>query len=102
MPHFLAAAYMAQVARAENSDVRLSLAGSGFRDFTRIAAGSPEVWRDIFMSNRDAVLHEIEQFGIVLENLRRMLESEDAAALEAVLEQAALARRFWGSRSRSS
>ncbi|MBV6272234.1 prephenate dehydrogenase/arogenate dehydrogenase family protein [Alcaligenaceae bacterium CGII-47] len=99
VPHFLAAAYMAQVSRASNADLRLSLAGTGFRDFTRIAAGSPEVWRDIFLSNREAVLQEIEQFGVVLEDLRQTLEHADAHALEEVLEQAALARRFWGSRS---
>lgn len=99
VPHFLAAAYMAQVSRASNADLRLSLAGTGFRDFTRIAAGSPEVWRDIFLSNREAVLHEIEQFSVILENLRATLERADAQALEEVLEQAALARRFWGSRS---
>lgn len=99
VPHFLAAAYMSQVSRAGNADLRLSLAGTGFRDFTRIAAGSPEVWRDIFLSNREAVLSEIEQFCAVLEDLRQALERADADALEGTLEQAALARRFWGSRS---
>lgn len=99
LPHFLAAAYMAQVSRACNADMRLSLAGTGFRDFTRIAAGSPEVWRDIFLSNREAVLQEIEQFGAALEDLRQALERSDPDALKATLEQAALARRLWGSRS---
>ena len=99
VPHFLAATYMAQVSRASNADLRLSLAGTGFRDFTRIAAGSPEVWRDIFLSNREAVLSEIEQFSAVLEDLRQTLERADGDALKDALEQAALARRFWGSRS---
>lgn len=99
VPHFLAAAYMSQVSRADNADLRLSLAGTGFRDFTRIAAGSPEVWRDIFLSNREAVLSEIERFSAALESLRLSLEQSDADALEDALEQAALARRFWGSRS---
>lgn len=99
VPHFLAAAYMTQVSRASNADLRLSLAGTGFRDFTRIAAGSPEVWRDIFLSNREAVLSEIQQFSAILEDLRQTLERADTDALEEVLEQAALARRFWGSRS---
>src|SRR5690606_2751570 len=52
IPHFLSAAYMAQVAGADDAALRLAMAGSGFRDFTRIAAGSPEMWRDIFLSNR--------------------------------------------------
>lgn len=99
VPHFLAAAYMAQVARSDEADARLALAGTGFRDFTRIAAGSPEVWRDIFMSNRDAVLGELGEFEKALGALRAALEREDAQALEASLDQAALARRLWGSRS---
>lgn len=100
VPHFLAAAYMAQIIRAEDADTRLSLAGTGFRDFTRIAAGSAEVWRDIFLSNRVAVLRELDDFDQVLRQLRATLEGDaDAATLESLLDQAALARRFWGGRS---
>ncbi|MDN5842975.1 MAG: prephenate dehydrogenase [Alcaligenaceae bacterium] len=99
VPHFLAAAYMGQVSRSANADVHLSLAGTGFRDFTRIAAGSPEVWRDIFLSNRAAVLRELDELDEAIGALRGTLEREDAQALEANLEQAALARRLWGSRS---
>lgn len=100
LPHFLSAAYMAQVASADDASARLNLAGTGFRDFTRIAAGSPEVWRDIFVSNRAAVLKELEGFNQVLNDLRLALENEqDTAALEKTLEQAAVARRFWGGRS---
>lgn len=103
VPHFLAAAYMAQVVQAADADARLNLAGTGFRDFTRIAAGSAEVWRDIFLSNRQAVLHELDDFARVLQDLRATLEGDpDPAALESLLEQAALARRFWGSRSTMS
>ncbi|MFC4299125.1 prephenate dehydrogenase [Castellaniella hirudinis] len=100
VPHFLAAAYMAGIVRSDDADTRLNLAGTGFRDFTRIAAGSAEVWRDIFLSNRTAVLRELDDFEQALRLLRTSLEGEpDAAALEAQLEQAALARRFWGGRS---
>uniref|UniRef100_UPI00333FEEAD prephenate dehydrogenase n=1 Tax=Castellaniella defragrans TaxID=75697 RepID=UPI00333FEEAD len=100
VPHFLAAAYMAQIARAGDADLRLSLAGTGFRDFTRIAAGSAEVWRDIFLSNRAAVLEELDAFGRALDELRRTLENDpDPRALEIFLEQAALARRLWDGRS---
>src|SRR5690606_35736267 len=60
VPHFLSSGYMWQVATAQDSDLRMGLAGSGFRDFTRIAAGSPEVWRDIFMTNRPAILAELQ------------------------------------------
>ena len=100
VPHFLAAAYMAQVVRSADADARLNLAGTGFRDFTRIAAGSAEVWRDIFLSNREAVLRELDGFVGVLQELRATLEGDtDPVALENQLEQAALARRFWGGRS---
>ncbi|CAM5779111.1 prephenate dehydrogenase/arogenate dehydrogenase family protein [Castellaniella caeni] len=103
LPHFLAAAYMAQVVRAEDADTRLGLAGTGFRDFTRIAAGSPEVWRDIFFSNRAAVLGELADFERVLGRWRAALEDDShPETLEAMLEQAALARRFWGGRNQMS
>ena len=59
LPHLLSSVYMEQVATAADARTRLDLAGSGFRDFTRIAAGSPEMWRDIFLSNRDAMLAEL-------------------------------------------
>jgi prephenate dehydrogenase len=103
VPHFLAAAYMTQVVQAADADVRLNLAGTGFRDFTRIAAGSAEVWRDIFLSNREAVLRELDDFERVLRTLRATLEADtNPAELEALLEQAALARRFWGGRDTMS
>ncbi|MFT0533321.1 prephenate dehydrogenase [Castellaniella hirudinis] len=99
LPHFLAAVFMAQVAHAEDADTRLSLAGTGFRDFTRIAAGSPEVWRDIFASNRQAVLHELDDFERTLLHWRNALQDEShPETLETLLEQSALARRFWGGR----
>lgn len=101
VPHFLSSVFMGQVAAAAASDQRMSLAGSGFRDFTRIAAGSPEMWRDIFLANRAAVLAELGQFRQALERAEQTLRDDDAQGLYDFLERAALARRFWGSRSRS-
>src|SRR3546814_19795017 len=88
VPHFLAAASMGQVSRGPYADVNLSLAGTGFRDFTRIAAGSPEVWRDIFLSNRAAVLSELDEVDQAIGALRGALEREDGPALDASLDQA--------------
>ena len=103
LPHFLAAAYMAQTIQAKDADTRLSLAGTGFRDFTRIAAGSPEIWRDIFLSNREALLKELDGFEKALAQLKNTLEEPaDDDRLESILEQAALARRFWDGRSQMS
>lgn len=99
VPHFLSSVFMWQVASAEDADVRLHVAGSGFRDFTRIAAGSAEVWRDIFLSNRAAVLAELKQVRKAFEQAEAALLESDGTALYEFLEKAALARRLWGSRS---
>lgn len=99
VPHFLSSVFMWQVASAADADVRLHVAGSGFRDFTRIAAGSAEVWRDIFLSNRAAVLAELKQVRKAFEQAEAALLESDGTALYEFLEKAALARRLWGSRS---
>jgi prephenate dehydrogenase len=77
----------------------LALAGSGFRDFTRIAAGSAEVWRDIFLANRSAVLAELQEVKAALSRAEQALQESDGERLQEFLECAAVARRFWGSRS---
>ena len=99
LPHFLSSVFMWQIAMAEDSDLRLTLAGTGFRDVTRIAAGSSEVWRDIFLANRDAVLHELDALRDALDQAQQALQAGDGEALRSFLERAAVARRFWGSRS---
>ncbi len=95
LPHLLSAVYMEQVATAADARRRLELAGSGFRDFTRIAAGSPEMWRDIFLSNRDAMLTELGEVRAVLDRAERAIADGDGAGLQALLETAAQARRNW-------
>jgi len=99
VPHFLSSVFMAQVAAAADADTRMALAGTGFRDFTRIAAGSPEIWRDIFLANRQAVLDELAQVRTALEQAEQALRRQDAQGLHDFLERAALARRLWGGRS---
>jgi prephenate dehydrogenase len=96
LPHLLAAVYLAQVAGADDADARLNIAGSGFRDFTRIAAGSPEMWRDIFMSNRAAMQTELTALRAVLDRAERAIAQGDAADMQALLDYAAQARRDWG------
>jgi prephenate dehydrogenase len=95
LPHLLAAAYMAQVAGEPDARQRMALAGSGFRDFTRIAAGSPEMWRDIFLSNRVAVQAELAAVRVMLDLAEQAMAKGDGAALQAMLERAAQARRGW-------
>ena len=70
-------------------------AASGFRDFTRIAAGSPEMWRDIALANRDALLAEIDRYGSALQDARAIIAAGDGAALSALFESASSARRAW-------
>lgn len=98
VPHLLASVYMHQVATAQDADCRLALAGSGFRDFTRIAAGSSEVWRDIFLANRQAVLDELQVVRRDLDRAEQTLREGDARGLQDFLERAAVARRFWDAR----
>jgi len=95
MPHFLSALYMYSLLDAEQIDSKFKYAGSGFRDFTRIAAGPPVMWRDIFSSNRECMLEEITRFQTCLEQARQMLESGNNEAFEAWLAAAAQARRDW-------
>jgi len=95
LPHWLAGVYMAQVAAAPDAPRRLELAGTGFRDFTRIAGGSPEVWRDIFLSNRKALLAELAGLRTALDQAERALAEGDGQALQDLLEQACRARRGW-------
>lgn len=95
VPHFLSSVYMAQVIEAPDAATRLALAGSGFRDFTRIAAGSPEMWRDIFLSNRAAMLSELAAVRAVLDRAEAALVAQDGQALQDWLHEAAVARRDW-------
>lgn len=95
LPHLLAFAYMAAVARSDDAATRLTLAGSGFRDFTRIAASHPEMWRDIALGNREALLAELEGFRRLLDLVQARLAAGDGPALERLFEEASAARRRW-------
>jgi len=95
LPHLLSAVYMAQVADSPDATLRLAQAGTGFRDFTRIAAGSPEMWRDIFLANAVAVRAELNEVRRLLSDMDQALATHDATALETLLNHAAHARREW-------
>jgi len=95
LPHVLAYALVDQVARHKNAKQLFSFAAGGFRDFTRIAASHPEMWRDICLANRKALLAELERYGGALERVKRMLARGDARALEALFSDARAARDRW-------
>ena len=89
IPHILAA-LIAELA-GDACDVRAE-AGRGFRDVTRIAAGRPEIWRDICLTNRAAVLEGLEQIARRLDHVRGAIEAGSGEALEAFFESARAAR----------
>jgi prephenate dehydrogenase len=95
LPHLLAFALVDDIARKPHADLLFQYAASGFRDFTRIAASSPEMWRDISLANRDALLGELDAYLAQLAGLRAMLAGSDGAAIEAVYANAQRARRKW-------
>ena len=95
LPHWIAALYMQHILQSADPALRLEMAGPGFRDFTRIAAGSPEMWRDIFIANRQVMLGEIAALRAVLGRAEQALEASDATWLTEMLEASAEARRGW-------
>jgi prephenate dehydrogenase len=98
LPHVLAFALVGLLAvRPDAADV-FRYAASGFRDFTRIAAGSPEMWRDISLANRKALLGEIDAYRAELDRVAALIAAGDGAALEAIFARASIARREWGRR----
>jgi len=99
LPHLLAFALVDHVAGRPGGERYLSFAAGGFRDFTRIASSHPEMWRDIFMANREALLSELGAYVGALGELRAMLERGDAAALHELFENARDARNRWLERS---
>jgi prephenate dehydrogenase len=95
LPHLLAFALVDDIANKPHADLLFQYAASGFRDFTRIAASSPEMWRDITLANRDALLGELDAYLAQLTGLRAMLANTDGTAIEAVYANAQRARRQW-------
>ena len=95
LPHLLSAAYVADLAVRSDARSLFALAGTGFRDFTRIAASSPEMWRDISLANREALLEEIAAYRGALDVVESSLQQADGAALEELFQSASDARRAW-------
>lgn len=95
LPHLLAFALVEDMASRANGEELFSFAAGGFRDFTRIAGSSPEMWRDIFLANREPLLDELDVYRAQLDRLRAMLEQGDGAALEKVFSHARAARNKW-------
>jgi prephenate dehydrogenase len=93
LPHLLAFALVRDLAERPDAEVLFSFAASGFRDFTRIAASHPRMWRDICLANRVALLEEINAYEKQLSGFKQALQVHDGEALEAGFHVARQARR---------
>ena len=95
LPHLLAFACFSAIANQPAGRDYLSLAGPGFRDFTRIAASDPTVWRDILLANREEVLKQSQRFRFALDALEHAMTAGNGQALEDLIRNAAAARSAW-------
>ncbi len=95
LPHLLAFAYFSAVVNQPAGADYLSLAGPGFRDFTRIAASNPEMWRDILVANREEVLKQSQRFRHALAALEHVIREGNAEALEDLIRTPAEGRANW-------
>ena len=95
LPHLLAFAYFNAVAGQPAGKDYLSLGGPGFRDFTRIAASDPTVWRDILMSNREELLKQTACFRHTLDAMEHVIKSGNTEAIEGLIRMASDARSAW-------
>jgi prephenate dehydrogenase len=95
LPHLLAYALVDDIAARDNASLLFQYAASGFRDFTRIAGSSPEMWRDISLANRNALLAELDAYTAQLAQLRALLAAADGAGLEQMYTRAQSARLSW-------
>jgi prephenate dehydrogenase len=95
LPHVLAYALVDDIANKPHAADLFQYAGGGFRDFTRIAGSSPEMWRDISLANQSALLSELDAYLEQLTRLRALLAAADGAAIEAIYSNAQRARHGW-------
>ena len=95
LPHLLAYALVDDIAKKPHADLLFQYAASGFRDFTRIAGSSPEMWRDITLANQAALLNELDAYVAQLNQLRNLLAAGDGKAIEAIYANAQQARHDW-------
>lgn len=95
LPHLIAFALMNSISGQSHGADYLSLAGPGFRDFTRIAASDPKVWRDILVANREELLAQSKIFQQTLHSLEKLIANSDGDSLERLIELASDTRANW-------
>tara|TARA_B100000780_G_scaffold130889_1_gene91759 strand:+ start:397 stop:1260 length:864 start_codon:yes stop_codon:yes gene_type:complete len=95
LPHLLAFSLVSLINNKENKDVLLNFAASGFRDFSRIAASSPEVWKDITIQNHDSIIKDLKLFQKEIVKLTNFIELKNEDKLEDYLKLASNTRQSW-------
>ena len=95
LPHLVAFALINAIAQQPKGADYLSMAGPGFRDFSRIAASDPAVWRDILLANRQQVLHQSALMRKALDDLETAMTEGQADTLEQLIAQASHTRAQW-------
>jgi prephenate dehydrogenase len=95
LPHLLAFALVEDLAKRDNAELLFKFAASGFRDFTRIAGSHPEMWRDIALANKQALLLELNMYQQAVTEMQALLENNDDEGLFNLFEHASLARNAW-------
>lgn len=99
LPHLLSYALVHELAIREDAELLFSFAASGFRDFTRIAGSHPEMWRDICLANRSALLAELRRYQAQLSGLEQALDANNGVALEEIFSLARTVRQAWGEKA---
>jgi prephenate dehydrogenase len=95
LPHAVAFALMGALAKRKDARHVLGFSAGGLRDTVRISGSSPEMWRDIFLANRTALLGAIDKYLFEIKYLRKSLQASDGDALQAMFEGARDARERW-------
>ena len=95
LPHLIAFALINGITGQDHGKEYMSLAGPGFRDFSRIAASDPHMWRDILIANREELLAQSHIFQQNLRALEQLIATSNADGLEALIEKASETRANW-------
>jgi prephenate dehydrogenase len=95
LPHLLAFAYLNGLSAQNDGSRLIGMGGPGFRDFSRIAASDPTVWRDILLANREQVLQQLTLTTRALKDLELAMITGDGERLSALIEQSRMARAGW-------
>ena len=95
IPHLIAYNMVNLIAQKNNTDTLLEFAASGFKDFSRIAGSSPEVWKDISLANKEAILNDLELFIKEIDKTSKLIKNNDHNALEKYFDVASKIRQNW-------